>query len=82
VTFSGRRARQLGQEVVFVTERCVIRLLPEGLTVTEVAPGIDVARDIAGQTALDLRISPDLRPMDPRLFRPDPVGLVLPERGA
>jgi acyl CoA:acetate/3-ketoacid CoA transferase len=82
VTFSGRRAHQLGQEVVFVTERCVIRLLAEGLTVTEIAPGISVERDIAGQTSLDLRISPDLRQMDPRLFRPDPMGLHLAARGA
>ena len=81
VTFSGRRAKQSGQDVVFVTERCVIRLLPEGLTVTEIAPGVSIERDIAGQTALALRISPDLREMDPRLFRPDPIGLSLPARG-
>ena len=82
MTFSGRRARELGQEVVFVTERCVIRLLPEGLTVTEIAPGISVSRDIVGQTSVDLRISPDLREMDPRLFRPEPMGLHLAERVA
>jgi propionate CoA-transferase len=80
ITFSGRRARELGQEVVFVTERCVIRLLPTGLTVTEIAPGISVTRDIVGQTSLDLRISPDLRQMDPRLFQPEPIGLRLRER--
>jgi acyl CoA:acetate/3-ketoacid CoA transferase len=82
VTFSGRRARELGQEVVFVTERCVIRLLPEGLTVTEIAPGISMARDIIGQTSVDLRISPDLRDMNPSLFRPDPIGLRLAGRDA
>jgi acyl CoA:acetate/3-ketoacid CoA transferase len=82
VTFSGRRARELGQEVVFVTERCVIRLLPEGLTITEVAPGISVERDILGQTSLDLRVSPDLHQMDARLFRPEPIGLTLGMRGA
>jgi len=82
VTFSGRRARELGQEVVFVTERCVIRLLADGLTVTEIAPGISVERDILGQTSLDLRISPDVRQMDPRLFRPAPIGLGLAGRGA
>jgi acyl CoA:acetate/3-ketoacid CoA transferase len=80
VTFSGRRARELGQEVVFVTERCVIRLLPDGLTVTEVAPGISVEDDIVGQTSLDLRISPDLRPMDDRLFEPGPMQLELAGR--
>ena len=82
VTFSGLRARELGQEVVFVTERCVIRLRPEGLTLTEIAPGISVSRDIVGQTSLDLRISPDLRQMDPRLFRSEPMGLHLAERAA
>ena len=82
VTFSGRRARELGQEVVFVTERCVIRLLPEGLTVTEIAPGISVTRDIVGQTSLDLRISPDLHQMDARLFQPEPMCLKLLERTA
>ena len=82
VTFSGRRARELGQEVVFVTERCVLRLLPDGLTVTELAPGISLERDVLGQTALELRVSPDLREMDPALFRPAPIGLHLAERGA
>jgi acyl CoA:acetate/3-ketoacid CoA transferase len=82
VTFSGRRARELGQEVVFVTERCVIRLLADGLTVTEIAPGISVSDDIVGQTSLDLRISPDVREMDPRLFRPEPMGLHLAGRVA
>ena len=46
VTFSGRRARQLGQEVLYVTERCVIRLTDEGLVATEIMPGIDPQRDI------------------------------------
>src|SRR6478672_7015406 len=82
VTFSGRRARELGQEVVFITERCVIRVLPGGLTVTEIAPGISVARDIVGQTSLDLKISPDLRQMDARLFQPEPMCLKLRERTA
>jgi acyl CoA:acetate/3-ketoacid CoA transferase len=81
VTFSGRRALERGQQVTFVTERCVIRLLPEGLTVTEIAPGVSARRDILGQTALDLRISPDLRQMDPRLFRPEPIGLALAGNG-
>jgi acyl CoA:acetate/3-ketoacid CoA transferase len=79
VTFSGRRARELGQEVVFVTERCVVRLLPDGLTVTEIAPGISVTRDIIGQTSVDLKISPELHQMDPRLFHPEPMCLKLQE---
>jgi acyl CoA:acetate/3-ketoacid CoA transferase len=82
VTFSGRRARELGQDVVFVTERCVIRLMPDGLTVTEIAPGISVRRDIVGQTSLDLRISPDLHQMDARLFQPKPMCLKLRDRAS
>ena len=82
VTFSGRRARELGQEVIFITERCVIRSLPDGLTVTEIAPGISVTRDIVGQTSLHLKISPELHQMDPRLFLPGPMELTLRERSA
>jgi len=74
--------RELGQEVVSVTERCVMRLLADGLTVTEVAPGISVARDIVGQTSLHLKISPDLRQMDSSLFQPERMRLRLRERTA
>ena len=45
-TFSGNRARAQGQEVLYVTERCVIRLTEKGLVATEIMPGIDPARDI------------------------------------
>jgi acyl CoA:acetate/3-ketoacid CoA transferase len=60
-----------------VTERCVIRLLPEGLTVTEIAPGLDLQRDVLDRAATPLRVAPDLRVMDDRLFRPEPMGLEL-----
>ncbi len=46
VTFSGRRAVGQGQKVLYVTERCVIRLTADGLVATEIMPGIDPARDI------------------------------------
>ena len=81
VTFSGRMARERGQAATFVTERCVIRLLAEGLTVTEVAPGIDLERDILNRLPIALRVSPELREMDARLFRPEPMGLQLRARG-
>ena len=75
VSFSGRRARLEGQEVTYVTERCVMRLGPKGLSVTEIAPGIDLRRDILGQIATPLAVSPDLRLMDPNLFQPGLIGL-------
>jgi propionate CoA-transferase len=82
VTFSGRMARERKQEVTFVTERCVIRLLAEGLTVTEVAPGVDLERDILRRVAVPLRVHCDPRTMDERLFRPEPMALQLEARRA
>ena len=77
VTFSGRRARVNQQDITYVTERCVIKLEPTGLTVTEIAPGVDLARDVLAQADLKLGISPNLKTMDARLFKPEPIGLVL-----
>ena len=80
VTFSGRTARERGQEVTYVTERCVLRLDADGLCVTELAPGIDLERDVLARVEIPLRVSSDLRRMDPRLFHPGPMGLSLAER--
>jgi propionate CoA-transferase len=60
--------------VLYVTERCVFRLRPEGLELVEAAPGIDVEKDILAH----MRFRPivkDVRPMDPRIFRPEPMEL-------
>jgi acyl CoA:acetate/3-ketoacid CoA transferase len=64
-------------KVTYVTERCVIELLPEGLTVIEIAPGVDLERDVLGQVDVTLRVAEDLREMDSRLFHPEPMGLEL-----
>nr|WP_010399563.1 acyl CoA:acetate/3-ketoacid CoA transferase [Paracoccus sp. TRP] len=77
VSFSGRRAVAQGQEITYVTERCVLRLLPEGLTVTEIAPGVDLRRDVLDQAATSLRVAENLKEMDAALFRDTPMGLAL-----
>ncbi len=59
VTFSGARARAQGQEVIYVTERCVIRLDKRGLVASEIMPGIDAARDIVAASQGRVKIAPD-----------------------
>jgi propionate CoA-transferase len=80
VTFSGRRAQSLGQQVTIVTERAVLELRPAGLTVTEVAPGVDLQRHVLDAAAFPLLVADGLKLMDTRLFRPEPFGLTLRER--
>lgn len=77
ITFSGVVGRQRGQRVTYVTERCVIDLEGDALVVKEIAPGIDLQRDVLDQADVPLRIAPDLRLMDAALFRDQPFGLVL-----
>jgi len=77
VSFSGRRAIEQGQDVTYVTERCVIKLTANGLVVTEIAPGVDAKRDIVAQAATPLKLSDNLRVMDPALFQERLMGLKL-----
>lgn len=77
VSFSGRRAVAQGQDITYVTERCVLKLTPEGLVVTEIAPGVDLDQHILGQADTPLKVAPDLKVMEARLFRPEPMGLEL-----
>lgn len=67
-TFSALRAEELGQKVRYITERAVFSLEPGGLVLTEIAPGIDLAKDILGQMDFRPRIAPDLKEMNPALF--------------
>lgn len=75
ITFSGMRAVEKGQRVLYVTERCVLQLTPAGLEVIEVAPGVDLERDILGQCPFRLNVSAGVRTMDAELFRPEAMGM-------
>lgn len=77
VTFSGQQALAAGKKVIYVTERAVMELRPEGLTVTEIAPGVDLARDVLGRAGFALRVSDEFKLMDAALFDPHPIGLDL-----
>jgi propionate CoA-transferase len=74
-TFSGEYAAQRGQVVLYVTERCVFRLRPEGLELMEIAPGLDLERDILAQMDFQPVIQQPPSLMDARIFRPEPMGL-------
>ena len=75
ITFSGELAAARGQRVQFITERAVLVITKEGLLVTEVAPGVDLERDVLGQMAFRPRVSPDLKTMDARIFQEGLMGL-------
>jgi propionate CoA-transferase len=74
VTFSGARARAQGQEVLYITERCVIRLTEAGLVATEIMPGIDPARDIIAASQGRVRIAENAKTMPLSLLAKGPMG--------
>lgn len=75
ITFSGKRAVEMGKQVVFITERCVFCLEKDGLTLVEIAPGIDLQRDILDNMDYRPIISRDLKEMPKELFHEGPMGL-------
>lgn len=75
LTFSGRYAAQCRQPVLYITERCVFELTANGMMLTEVAPGIDVDRDILAHMDFVPQISPTLKTMSAKIFQPAPMGL-------
>lgn len=82
ISFSGRYARERGQQVLYVTERAVFRLAAGGPELIEIAPGLDAERDIVAAMEFRPAIAPDLRIMDPALFADGAMGLAkrLPPR--
>jgi propionate CoA-transferase len=80
VTFSGEMARRRGQQISYITERCIIDLMDDGLTVREIAPGVDLERDVLALADFKLRVDPTVKLMDARIFTDAPMGLKLHEK--
>jgi propionate CoA-transferase len=74
ITFSAGYAQRWQQDVLYVTERCVFRLGASGLTLVELAPGIDLERDVLARLPFKPAIE-GLQEMDPAIFRPETMGL-------
>lgn len=75
ITFSGLTARTSGQRIFYITERCVFQLVPEGMLLKEIAPGVNLQRDILDQMKFTPIIPDGVPTMDPHIFRPGPMGL-------
>jgi len=75
VTFSGRYAKMKKQPVLYITERCVFSLTEEGMELTEIAPGVDLEKDILPWMDFKPIIKGQPRLMDQRIFMPEPMGL-------
>ena len=75
VTFSGEYAIKNKQPVLYVTERCVFELTTKGMVLIEIAPGIDIDKDIRACMDFEPVIPEPPRVMDARIFSPDVMGL-------
>lgn len=75
ITFSADQAIKNNQEILYVTERCVFTLTKEGLTLTEIAPGIDLEKDILSHMDFKPIIHPNLHLMDERIFKDEKMNI-------
>jgi len=73
LTFNGRAAFERGQCVRYISERAVFELTSEGLMLTEIAPGIDLDKDVLAQMAFRPRIASALGLMSSELFEPPSI---------
>ncbi len=75
ITFSGKFAIDNHRDVTYVTERCVFKLVPEGLLLTEIAPGIDLEKHILNQMEFKPIIPDEIKTMDEKLFLEGPMNI-------
>lgn len=75
VSFSGKYAMEKKQEVIYVTERAVFKLTAEGVMLTEIAPGVDLQKDILDMMDFKPIISPKLKAIDSLIYNENKLGL-------
>lgn len=76
ITFSSERARRSGQEILYITERAVFEMTADGIALTEIAPGIDLNRDVLDHIEFDCAVKKDLKQMDERIFHEERMGSI------
>ena len=74
VTYSGEYGVETGQTVYYITERALFKLVPEGLELVEIAPGVDLQKHILDKMEF-MPIMRDVRVMDERIFADTLMGL-------
>jgi acetate CoA-transferase len=79
ITFSGKTALERGMDVIYIAERAVFKLEKDGLHLIEIAPGIDLERDVLAHMEFSPIVEKNLKVMDSRLFTDAVMGFELPE---
>lgn len=77
ITFSAKYANEYKQDVLYVTERAVFKLTNDGPELIEIAPGIDIQKDILANMEFTPKISPNLKEMDSKIFLDEKMNLIL-----
>jgi propionate CoA-transferase len=80
VTFNAHYARSRGHKVLYITERAVFEMMEQGIVLTEIAPGVDLTKDVLPHMGFKPLVSRDLKAMDERIFRDEPMGLCMEVR--
>ena len=76
ITFSANEAIKNQQEILYVTERCVFKLVKGGIELIEIAPGVDLEKDILSHMDFKPLISKNLKLMDERIFKNEKMNIL------